>query len=906
MNTIIKTPDQRLRVFVSSTLQELAEERVAVKEAIMNLNLIPVMFEWGARPYPPRDLYTAYLQQSHIFIGIYWQQYGWVSPNMEISGLEDEFELSVNMPRLMYIKNPAPDRAPELKRLIGLIGASGVSYKSFNTLTELKSLVVNDLAILFTERFESSFIDNKPALESDVINEEFPIPPLPMLGREKVVESILDLFQKQKVRLLTLSGAGGMGKTRVALEVIRRVKNIGLCQVCFVQLASVDKAQNVPVTILRKVFPAAKGGTPDVQLLIELFKHKRVLLVLDNFEHLIEARLTVSQLLQHCPDLHILVTSRELLHISGEFEYALQPLELSPVDKNFLELESIPSSIALFLQHARNIHPDFKLNSDNYDAISEICLLLDGIPLAIELAAARMRLLSPMQIFNLLKKSLDVLKADNHDMPDRHQTIKATVEWSFALLTPQEQHSLCMLSVLSIGGTLEAASFIGSPNQMVADIWDFPRKGFYVSESIDHFLMHDNSEIIYLETAESLLSKSLIYTSVNQYGLLRINFYQTIRHYCLEKLREFGLKQIALKKHFLYYLYLAEHIWSKLRSEDSEASYVILDNDIYNIESALQWSVDNEPLLGLRLAVAMSEYWDTRGRSLEACGWLEKLLQLNSKAENEYYEIFCVARLELARALFRQSAFDKAWNLADLCLKEARKRDNVYFMTDSLVIKSLINVYAYRNENKDEILEQAISYARSINYKMALLDCIQFKAADKVFNGAADEGIVLAQESLLLAQECMAKRWEAIAYIFLGFGNINLGLFDRAKENFSKALICTENLSEQLLPIYALLGLSQVALATQQVQTACQLLGVIDTFLNKPGTSLVPIVKLIYSSIHEHLQGLQIDQLEVKMNEGRKMRFTDAIQLALDGYKESVTSFFNRMEGLEKDPLFAT
>ncbi|MBK7427193.1 MAG: hypothetical protein IPI60_09260 [Saprospiraceae bacterium] len=845
------------------------------------------MFELGARPYTPRDLYTAYLQQSHIFIGIYWQNYGWVAPDMNISGLEDEFQLSADMPRLMYIKEPSPERSPELKRMIGEIGQSGVSYKSFKTLDELKSLVINDLSILFTERFESSLAGGNLSLESDVLNEEFPVPPMPMIGREMVVTSILDLLHNNEVRLLTLSGTGGMGKTRVALEVIRRYKSAGYGLVCFIPLANVDQSDNVPSAILRKAFPAAKTEGSSMQLLIDLFKNKKVLLVLDNFEHLIEARLTVSELLQHCPDLRILVTSRELLHISGEFEFALQPLELASADQDFKSLHQIPTAVELFIQRSKNIKFSFELNEENYRVIREICFLLDGIPLAIELAAARTRLLSPSQILNLLKKSLNVLKAENHDMPDRHQTLKATVDWSFALLTPAEQRTISMLSVFAGGGSLEAASLIGSDNEYSGDIWAFPRKGFYLSECIENVLRNDINEVDFLESAESLLTKSLMFTSVDQQGLLRMNFYQTIRHYCLEKLREFGLEQLAFKKHLLYYLYLAEHVWSKLRSEDAESSYITLDNDLNNIESALQWSVANEPLAGLRLALAMAEYWDTRNRSGESCFWLEKLLAANAHHEDANFEIFCLARMELSRAKFRIGEFDQSWNLAVDCLKQSKEKSNVYFMTDALVIQSLINVYAHRNELKDEILEEAIARATSVNYKMALLDCYQFKSADKIFSGFATEGISWAKESLQLAKQLMAKRWEAIAHIFLGFGYLQVGSFTEAKDHFRNALICTQNLSDQLLPVYSILGLGQIALATQQIQKGCMYLGVLDAFYSKPGAAFVPIVHSMYTSTLEHLKSLGLEHLDILMDEGRKVRLNEAIQMAMEDHVEN-------------------
>ncbi|MCZ7543270.1 MAG: DUF4062 domain-containing protein [Anaerolineae bacterium] len=157
---VIRTPDQRLRVFVSSTLKELAAERTAAREAISTLHLAPVMFELGARPHPPRDLYRAYLEQSHIFIGIYGEQYGWVAPGMDVSGLEDEYRLAAGKPKLIYIKSPAPQRDARLEVLLNRIQDSdAVSYKRFSTARELQELIENDLALFLTERFEVGEIE---------------------------------------------------------------------------------------------------------------------------------------------------------------------------------------------------------------------------------------------------------------------------------------------------------------------------------------------------------------------------------------------------------------------------------------------------------------------------------------------------------------------------------------------------------------------------------------------------------------------------------------------------------------------------------------------------------------------------------------------------------------------------
>ena len=233
---VIRTPDRRLRVFVSSTLRELAEERRAVSRAISALRLTPVMFEVGARPHPPQDLYRAYLAQSDMFVGLYWEQYGWVGPGMEISGLEDEFELSRALPRLLYVKAPAPNREPRLTEMLARLEAQGSeSYRHFRTPGELGRLVRDDLAMLLSERFAAARL--RPAAAARPIPHEAspdgPSPhearpsgprPLPvdatsLVGREEAIAEVAGLAGRPGARLVTLTGLGGIGKTRLALAV---------------------------------------------------------------------------------------------------------------------------------------------------------------------------------------------------------------------------------------------------------------------------------------------------------------------------------------------------------------------------------------------------------------------------------------------------------------------------------------------------------------------------------------------------------------------------------------------------------------------------------------------------------------------------------------------------------------
>src|SRR6266516_2901241 len=242
---MIRTPDQRVRVFVSSTLDELAPERAAAREAITQLRLTPVLFESGARPYPPRELYRAYLAQSDIFVGLYWQRYGWVAPSMQVSGLEDEYQLAGAKPKLIYVKTPAPEREPRLQALLNRIRAEGaVSYQKFATPDELRERLANDLAQLLTERFTSP---EQSAVHARLA--PLPVPRSPLIDREQEVALVQDLLQREDVGLVTLTGPGGVGKTRLAIQIAADLASRFADGVAFVSLASLKDPELVELTV---------------------------------------------------------------------------------------------------------------------------------------------------------------------------------------------------------------------------------------------------------------------------------------------------------------------------------------------------------------------------------------------------------------------------------------------------------------------------------------------------------------------------------------------------------------------------------------------------------------------------------------------------------------------------------
>jgi predicted ATPase len=474
----IRTPDQRLRVFVSSTLAELAEERAAVARAISALRLTPVMFELGARPHPPRELYRAYLAQSDIFVGLYWQRYGWIGPDMDISGLEDEFRLSGSIPRLLYVKAPAPEREPRLTAMIDELQSEGAdSYRPFRTPRELAHLVRDDLALLLSERFTSAGFDSGTPTSQAADrpgSRSLPVTSTSLIGREQDVVDVSKLLQSPEARLVTLTGPGGVGKTRLAIAVAEGLDDRYPRGAVFVPLASIAEPALVLPRIAAAVGAAIEGARRPLDVLVEHFADAPTLLVLDNLEQIVGAAPDLDRLLAGCARLSILVTSRTALRLRAEREYPVSALAV-PAFSDRPETEQLAAlpAVRLFVDRAQAVRYDFALTENNAMAVAEICRRLDGLPLAIELAAARSRLLDPRALLARLRSRLDALGPGPVDLPERQRTLRATVEWSVGLLEDAEQQMLANLSVFVDGWTIEAAMHVsGLPEERTLDLLD--------------------------------------------------------------------------------------------------------------------------------------------------------------------------------------------------------------------------------------------------------------------------------------------------------------------------------------------------------------------------------------------------------------------------------------------------
>jgi hypothetical protein len=347
-------------VFVSSTLGELAAERRAVSRAVSALRLTPVLFEAGARPYPPAEVYRAYLAQADVFIGVYGQRYGQLVPGTGVSGLEEEFDLSGGLPRLLYVKASAPDRDPRLAELLDRIKAeASASYRHFRTPAELGRLVREDLAVLLSERFAAAAPAAAPAAGGRGPR-PLPVSATPLLGREEAVEEVAGLVGRAGVRLVTLTGPGGVGKTRLAIAAGQRLRDRFAAGIVFVPLETVTDPGRVAAAIGRAAGGDLAGTGAPAEALAEGFGDGAWLLILDNLEQVVGAAPGLGELLARGPQLAMLATSRTVLGLRGEREYPVPPLPLpaSPGTAPVADLAAWPA-VALFADRARAVRPGF-------------------------------------------------------------------------------------------------------------------------------------------------------------------------------------------------------------------------------------------------------------------------------------------------------------------------------------------------------------------------------------------------------------------------------------------------------------------------------------------------------------------------------------------------------------------
>jgi len=588
-------------VFVSSTLGELAEERRAVSRAISALHLTPVMFEAGARPYPPAEVYRAYLAQADVFLGLYWQRYGQLVPGAQVSGLEEEFQLSGGLPRLLYVKAPAPEREPRLADLLARIREeASASYRHFRTPAELGQLVRDDLAVLLSERFAAAGGQAAAAAPSSAGARgprPLPVSMTSLLGRERAIDEVAGLVECPEVRLVTLTGPGGVGKTRLAAAAGERLRDRFGAGTVFVPLEAVTDPGLVLAAVGRAAGADLAGAGSPAEALAETFGDGAWLLILDNLEQVVQAAPHLGELLARCPGLAILATSRTVLGLRAEREYPVPPLPVppSPDTVSVAELAVSPAA-ALFVDRARAVRPGFTLTEGNAAAVAEICRRLEGLPLAIELAAARIRLLDPAALLDRLAASLDALGTGAVDLPERQRTLRATVEWSVSLLDDAERSLLEVAAVFTDGWTIQAAAWVAG-------------------------LGEDRA----LELSEALARHSLIYLDSTGPGP-RSRMLETVREFVAERLAARPDADQVGRRHADYYRVLAGQADRPLRGSGRSEWMERLQAESGNLAAAVRWYLAHDPGPLPHLFRVLWLFWTQQDLQREAWSWVEQLL----------------------------------------------------------------------------------------------------------------------------------------------------------------------------------------------------------------------------------------------------------------------------------------
>lgn len=430
-----------------------------------------------------------------------------------------------------------------------------------------------------------------------------PEPPEPIVGREKEVSEIKDLLRQPNVRLITLTGVGGAGKTRLALAVAQDLLADFPDGVFFVELSAVTDAELVASTIAQPLGVKEAGGRPLLEILKDYLADKRMLLVLDNFEQVIAAAPRIRELLK-APRLKIVITSRALLRLSVEREYIVPPLA-APAERGETSLEKIAGyeAVKLFVERARQAKRGFVLTGENTAAVGEICARLDGLPLAIELAAARVRILDPPAILAKLENRLKLLTGGASDLPARQQTMRGAIEWSFNLLGEDEKNLFRRLSVFAGGFTFEAAEAVCGSCESGKEPIDF------------------------LDLVTSLVDKNLLAPKEHFDGAgMRFRMLEVVREYALESLKSSGEIEATRRAHAEYFLALGEEAEPHLQAVQSVDWLNRLEAEQDNLRAALSWSLENDAGLAARLSGSLTLFWNFHGHLAEGQKWFDKVL----------------------------------------------------------------------------------------------------------------------------------------------------------------------------------------------------------------------------------------------------------------------------------------
>ena len=515
----------------------------------------------------------------------------------------------------------------EVKQIIRILA----KWRAINTRAEACRLL--ELAQLKPDSFSDEEWRTPPLdlLEESEPQHNLSAPLSSFVGRAEQVKQLRALLVQHDTRLVTLVGPGGSGKTRLAQHVVGELTDSFAQGIWTVMLAPVRDSDLVLQSIMQTLYIQSSPESTPMQSLIAYLRHKKILLILDNFEQVTDAAKQVGELLAAASGLKILVTSRAVLHLSGEHEFEVPPLNIPDPDMVLnKEYAARYDAVQLFVERARLVSPNFELTDENAPTIARICARVDGLPLALELAAARIKLLTPAKLLDWLSRArFAVLKSETRDVPDRHQTLLKTIQWSYDLLTTNAQAWFARLGVFDGGWSLDA---VEAMMQALAASPVRDEEAPALSDSA-------------LDLLDHLLNNSLLVKPATQDGQGRFIMLETLREFALARLKESGESERVQDWHACYYLGLAEEAELGLRGAQQLSWLARLRAEQENFRAALHWSLEqagravslkmnatgaeiNASEVSLRLAAALRPFWEWQGYMIEGRTWLKAALDL--------------------------------------------------------------------------------------------------------------------------------------------------------------------------------------------------------------------------------------------------------------------------------------
>ena len=601
----------------------------------------------------------------------------------------------------------------------------------------------------------------------DTLPNNLPTPLSSFIGRGAEVAEIVRYFTTEETRLLTLTGAGGIGKTRLALHSAAELLEYYPNGVWFIPLADLVSPDLMLTEIAAALAIPLKTSHDVMQQVVAYLAEKELLLILDNFEHLMDAAMPVNTLLRSCPKVQCLVTSRHVLQISGEQTFRVPPLSV-PSEDAACEVLQESESVQLFLARAKAVSPQFKLTTENADAIGAICRALDGLSLAIELAAARVRGMTPQNILSRLSTQLAFLSTPNLDVPARHQTLRAVMSWSFGLLSAAEQRLLGQLCHFSGGFSLVAAEALCSPSADESN----PAS----SNTLDLiFSLHD---------------KSLLITTDTRYRLsVPLQLYLREKQDATDAFRE---------AHARYYLALAQALDEKLQGAEQTAALSEMALELDNFRAAMAFLAASEAWhLLSEFAVALSQFFYVRGLWGEGVTWLQQAkTALTSLPEQLEYTLAYVL-VSLAKFYNTQQQCETARELCEEGLQLFRTSGHRHGVATALNLLGIIARYQGTPEEADAHFEESLAIAKALGDKWLIAYALDNLGLTAYIHRRYEAAQQLYTESLQLARELGDKRGIAYSLNNLGKTVNQQGEHEAAKRYHTESLHIRRELADK-------------------------------------------------------------------------------------------------------------